>query len=233
MITQFYPAFLSGHTAPDVQVVSGQQRASTHFYTLPIQTNEALPWEQLLNTYPSLGSVQTQDPEQAAFVAGYLCHLQADWFWAEQIFEPYFGPRADWKTFRERLYFHNVLRAYLDFRVLESLNGETRTNLARVIPKTWLPFIEADHLKTWRDFLADQLKPGASLQTVEVFAARQGISVETYYHLLNNEEEMQHQIFDFLPCQVLDLYRQKIIEINIIFLNEYLTQAEGAFDASL
>ncbi len=231
-ITQYHPTFLLGHTAPDIQVVSGQKRASTHFYTLPIQTNVASPWEQLLNTHPSLDRAQFQDPEQAIFLAGYLCHLQADWFWSKQIFEPFFGPSAGWKTFRERLYLHNVLRAYLDFRVLESINEKARSDLAQATPKPWLPFIDVDHLETWRDFLADQLKPDASIQTVEVFASRQGISVDAFYHLLNTEEDMQHQIFDFLPRQVLDLYREKLVKNNITFLNEYLSQAGGAFNAS-
>lgn len=232
MITQYYPAFLVGHTAPDVQVVSGQTRESTHFYTLPLQKNNALPWESVLGAYPSLESAQIGDPEQAVFVAGYLCHLQADWFWSDQIFEPYFGPHTDWKTFRERLYLHNVLRAYLDFRFLGSLHEETRSDFARALPKDWLPFMGEDHLKSWRNFLSDQLKPGASIQTVEVFAARQGISVEAYYQMLNTEDDMQRQIFDFLPRQILDLYRQETIKYNTAFLNKYFSKTGGFFNAN-
>ncbi|MFQ5410084.1 MAG: hypothetical protein ACE5FI_16875, partial [Anaerolineales bacterium] len=30
------PAFLFGHTAPDVQTVSGQLREATHFFSIPL-----------------------------------------------------------------------------------------------------------------------------------------------------------------------------------------------------
>lgn len=230
-LTEFFPAFLLGHTAPDVQTVSGQNRESTHFYTLPIQVDDAPPWDAMIDMFPSLANAQIKDAEQVVFVAGYLCHLVADWFWAGQIFEPYFGPAASWETFRERLYLHNVLRAYLDFQVLESLNAETCLRLAGISPKEWLPFITADHLKAWRDFLADQLQPGASIQTVEVFAARQGISVENYYKLLNAEDEMQHQVFDHFSRQLLVDYWQTVLEKSVGLLNEYLTQVGGISNA--
>ncbi len=37
LLAQYGP-FLLGHTAPDVQTVSGQRREETHFYTLPPRT---------------------------------------------------------------------------------------------------------------------------------------------------------------------------------------------------
>lgn len=232
LIGTYRSTFLFGHVAPDVQVISEQSRESTHFYNLPIESDDLVPWERMLNTYSSLSNGGTWDPEQSVFVAGYLCHLQADWLWVKQIFEPYFGPGSNWKTFRERLYLHNVLRSYLDYQVLESLRIETCSELAQVNPKPWLPFVEVSHLEAWREFLANQLKPGAPIQTVEVFASRQGISAENYYQLLHAEDEMQHQVFDYLPREFLKVYWRELLIENVNLLNGYLAKVGGKFNAN-
>jgi hypothetical protein len=70
--------------------------------------------------------------------------------------------------------------------------------------------------------LAQQLQPGAVVQTVEVFAARQGISPQAYYRLLTSEEKMDAEVFARLPRENLDLYRKQLIEDNIRLLKGYL-----------
>ncbi len=51
-------------------------------------------WEVFLENYSSLSDPRQIPPEQAAFLAGYLCHLQADWLWVKDIFDPIFGPSS-------------------------------------------------------------------------------------------------------------------------------------------
>jgi hypothetical protein len=48
-----------------------------------------------------------------------------------------------------------VLRSYQDYQVLESIKRETRSGLAQVKPRAWLPFIEIRNLEGWRDYLAE------------------------------------------------------------------------------
>jgi len=231
-INTSYNAFQLGNIAPDVQVISGQTRESTHFYNLPVQIDDVPPWERILNSYSSLSWDCIKNPEKLVFVAGYLCHLQADWFWVRQIFEPYFGPDSHWKTFRERLYLHNVLRSYLDYRLMESIRPEALSGLSQSNPKAWLPFIDVEHLEAWRDFLADQLKPGAFIQTVEVFSSRQGISAENYYRILNSEDEMKNQVFNYFPRKLLEDYWRELLSENVTLLNEYLGEVGGYFNAN-
>lgn len=214
--------FLFGNTAPDVQVVSRQQREHTHFFTLPIQANHQVPWEALLAENPAVSRPATLPPEQAAFLAGYLCHLQADWFWIQDIFAPVFGPDAGWSSFYERLYLHNVLRAYLDQQVLQSLEFGIGACLKTVEPRGWLPFVEDGYLRAWRDFVSEQLQPGASVQTVEVFAERQGISPNEFYSLLHSEDQMDRQVFIHLPRSSLAAYRGQLLIENISLLNAFL-----------
>jgi Zinc dependent phospholipase C len=210
--------FLFGSTAPDVQVVSGQRREATHFFDLPIQPGDLPAWEGFLNVYPELTISNTLPGGQSAFLAGYLCHLQADWVWVKDIFSPVFGPHSDWGTFKQRLYYHNVLRAYLDWQILPGLPGNTGTNLSEVEPRGYLPFVKDQSLTEWRDLLARQLHPGATIQTVEVFSSRQGISAPEYYAVLASAERMQSEVFEHLPLERVDRYRAQVLKDNLRLL---------------
>lgn len=214
--------FLFGSTAPDVQMISGQSRQATHFLRLPIQAGDQRAWELILADYPRLAAPELLQVPQVAFLAGYLCHLQADWIWNQDIFAPIFGPRCSWGTFHERLYYHNILRAYLDQRILPGLGEGIAAYLRQVEPDGWLPFVEDHHLAAWRDFLSEQLRPGAVTQTVEVFSSRQGISVPEYYALLESEERMQHEVFAHIPLERVEIYRNVVIEENVHLLTAYL-----------
>ncbi len=57
---------------------------------------------------------------------------------------------------------------------------------------------------------------------MEVFAARQGISPEEYYRILDSQDEMDREIFSRLPRLALDLYRRQLVLQNLQFLNSYL-----------
>ncbi|HEX9090149.1 MAG TPA: hypothetical protein VF831_01600 [Anaerolineales bacterium] len=64
------PLFLFGNTAPDVQVVSGQSRQQTHFFNLPIQEGDPVPWELIQSEYPQLANPQGLPERQSTFLAG-------------------------------------------------------------------------------------------------------------------------------------------------------------------
>lgn len=214
--------FLFGSTAPDVQVVSGQRREATHFFDLPIQPGDPPAWEVFLNVYPELAISNSILAGQSAFLAGYLCHLQADWVWVKDIFTPTFGPLSAWGTFRRRLYYHNVLRAYLDQQILPGLPDNAGISLSEVEPRGYLPFVKDQALIEWRDLLAQQLHPGAAIQTVEVFSSRQGISAPEYYAVLASAERMQNEVFERLPLECVESYRVQVLKDNLCLLVDTL-----------
>ncbi|MBN2499953.1 MAG: zinc dependent phospholipase C family protein [Anaerolineales bacterium] len=220
-LAENWNAFLFGKTAPDVQVVSHQSRQDTHFYTVPpVGTTPA--WERMLSIYPALSHPGKLSPHQAAFIAGYACHLEADEAWLWDIFLPVFGPDAAWETFRQRLYLHNVMRAYLDRIVVANLPKGAGTHMQAAQPHTWLPFVEDTYLVQWRDLVAGQLQPGAKIQTVEVFAGRQGVDVNAFYQLLDSEERMDAEVFQHLPRPQLADYHSDLVLANITLLQTYL-----------
>jgi hypothetical protein len=217
--------FLFSCTAPDVQVISGGARQQTHFFNLPIIEDDLPAWEQMLVQYPQLKATELISDSQQAFIAGYLCHLQADWLWVKELFTPIFGPQCTWGTFRQRLYYHNALRAYLDLHILPGLSTGMDTCLSQIEPDGWLPFIDDAYLRQWRDLISHQLEPGAIPQTVEVFSSRQGISAPEYYALLESEDRMHTEVFAHLSLQRIQAYRLSVIRENIALLASYMASS--------
>lgn len=215
-------AFYLGNTAPDVQVISGQKRSATHFFPVPIPADAEVPWEILLSRFPDLRASRELIEAQAVFISGYLCHLQADWMWVSEIFEPIFGPSQTWASFSERLHWHNILRAFLDVEVLEDLPVDRILEIRPPGLQLWLPIIRDQDLETWWKYLCEQLEPGKSIKTFEVFAARQGIDVLEFQAKLESEEVMQENIFNHISRQQIDDYRTQLVEKNISLLYNYL-----------
>lgn len=215
-------AFLLGNTAPDVQVISGQDRSATHFFSVPIPPNSQVPWKQMVAEYSLEIRPEKNKPLKAAFTAGYLCHLQADWIWVKDIFEPVFGPRQSWETFNRRLYLHNVLRSYLDEKVIASLPPAVVDALQKTIPQSWLPFIQIEFLVKWREYISDQLQSGEKTRTIEVFASRHGIDPAAFQEMISSEERMDAEVFARISRQQLDDYRVGLLSRNISLLEDYL-----------
>ena len=188
-------AFLFGNTAPDVQTVSGQTREATHFFAVPLQSG-SLAHEAMFRAHPGLSRPDRLPPAQAAFLAGYVSHLLLDVFWVRDVFVPVFGPDVGWGSFRERLFLHNVLRAWCDRHDQAQLEGTTGPALAAVRPDHWLPFTEDKHLGRWRDVLVEQFEPGAVIRTVEVFAERGKVSPQDFETILNSDDHMSERVFN-------------------------------------
>jgi hypothetical protein len=217
--------FMLGSIAPDVQVISGQPREDTHFFNLTLYTDDQPAWWVMLNRYPDLSQTGLLTPAHMAFLAGYLCHLQADWYWVKDIFLPFFGPNCAWGSFSDRLHYHNVLRAYLDLQIQPELALDLGTDLARVSPANWLPFTPDQHLEIWRDFVSQQLHPGAAIQSVEVFSSRQGTDPYEYYTILRSPERMQQEIFSRISFERVQAYYQRTVSRNLQLLTGYLASS--------
>ncbi|MBI4769964.1 MAG: zinc dependent phospholipase C family protein [Chloroflexi bacterium] len=227
------PAFLLGNVAPDVQTLSGQARESTHFFQVPLR--DLLPaHRRLFTAWPALAHPDGLPPSQVAFLAGYICHLLLDQLWIREVFQPVFGPQASWEGFGERLYLHNVLRVYLDRSLLPRLPGNIAVCLRTAAPGDWLPFVTDRHLRAWRDFLADQLEPGAESRTVDVFARRMGREPAEFEALLDSPAELERRVFVRLSHDALDRFRLRGLAHSLQLVHTYLdsTSSEAPLSES-
>jgi len=217
---EVWSAFLLGNIAPDVQTISGQTREATHFFPVPM--GQAPPaHETLLAQHLTLRRSFEMLASRAAFVAGYLAHLMFDQFWIGEIFEPIFGPEQTWATFRERLYLHNALRAYWDANDLAQLPAPTGGELRAAAPSSWLPFVTDEHLRAWRNLIADQLYPDQPIRTVEVFAERMKVDAQAFAALISSPAEMQRRVFDRVPSERLAHYRAQALARSARLIEAY------------
>jgi len=217
--------FLLGHTAPDVQTVSGQTREETHFYTIPRVSPPASEgirpaYESLFAAHPVLARAESLPPSQAAFVAGYIAHLLLDELWLDAIFQRYFLP--DWAPWRERSFSHNVLRTWMDRQDQQRLNGSIATALRKAEPQGWLPFVSDRHLRAWRDWLVEQLGPGRSVRTAEVFARRMGVSAVEMEAVLMSPQQMETRVFRHIPRAALQSFRDTGYERSVALIGWYI-----------
>lgn len=212
--------FLLGHTAPDVQTISRQGREETHFYTIPRSTDRPAS-ETLFAAYPTLARAETLPPARAAFITGYIAHLLLDELWLEDIFLHYFM-RQEWASLRERLFLHNVLRTWVDARDQRRLDGGLVAALREAEPRGWLPFVGDEHLRAWRDWLAEQLGPGRGVQTAEVFARRMGVTVTKLEAILESPQQMEERIFCHIPRTALQSFHETGYERSVALIGWYL-----------
>ena len=228
LLTQQRGPFLLGHTAPDVQTVSGQRRDETHFYSIP-RTSDRPAHETLFAAHPALAHAELLPPAQAAFVAGYIAHLLLDELWLDDVFLHYFWqdggthrtePRA--KVLRERIFPHNVLRTWMDRQDQQRLNGSVVTALRETEPQDWLPFVGDEHLRVWRDWLVGQIGPGGSVQTAEVFAQRMGVPVAEVEAVLRSPQQMEERVFRHIPRAALRSFHDTGYARSVALVDWYI-----------
>ena len=225
--------FLLGHTAPDVQSVSGQRRDESHFYTIPrpprlgrspvgayASTRHRPAYKALFAAHPSLARAESLPPAQAAFVAGYIAHLLLDELWLDDIFQRYF--LLDWAPLRERLFLHNVLRIWMDRRDRRRLDSDVAMALREAEPRDWLPFVSDEHLLAWRDWLVEQLGPGQSMQTAAVFARRMGVSAAELEKVSRSPQQMEERIFRHVSRAALQSFHDTGYERSTTLIVQYL-----------
>jgi len=70
-------------------------------------------------------------------------------------------------------------------------------------------------------------KPDAAVQTVAVFAARQGLGVEAFTRLLDSEERMQREVFIHLSPHQIETYCSRLVDESVQLVRRYLGQPQG------
>ncbi len=211
--------FLLGHTAPDVRTVSGQKREACHFYTVP-RTSDRPAYLALFDEHPSLRRIDTLSSPQIAFIAGYITHLLLDELWLDDVFHRFL--LQDWGTLAERLFLHNVLRTWIDHRAQEDLDEDLASTLREVQPQGWLPFVDDEHLRVWRDWLVEQLARDRRMDTAAVLADRMGIPAEEIEAVVQSPTQMQKRVFRHFPRSALKSFRQKGYERSIKLVDWYI-----------
>lgn len=221
LLTTHCGPFLLGNTAPDVRNISPVSRRDTHFYPIPPDPRRP-SMQTMLQTWPSLADPAQLPPAQAAFVAGYLAHLWFDEFWHMSIVYPYYVEKDDWGTHRARFDVYNVLLGYLDVEDKAVLDASVGPALQTAEPAGWLPFVSDADLVAWRDFLAEQLRPGENSRTVAIMARRAHMDPVDFAALISDEERMEREVFIRTPRAAVEQAYTEGAAGSVGVANEYL-----------
>jgi hypothetical protein len=216
------PAFYLGNVAADFQTIADVPREATHFYKLP-PARDTVAHERILQAYPQLADAAALAPDQSAFIAAYRAHLLLDQLWYWDVLIPYFVDASHWDAdHRQRFLVHNTLLTYLDKLDFETLPPEAGSTLAEAHPHRWLPFAGDGDLIRWRDMLVQQLQPGATIQTIAIYAERMRLQPAAFAAHLENRQWMEEQVFSKAPLEEVQAVITRGVAQSVDLINDYL-----------
>lgn len=231
-IDRALPAFYLGHVAADFQTIADIPREATHFYHLP-PARETIAHERMLQSYPQLAQTKHMTVDHAVFVAAYRSHLLLDQLWYWDVLIPYFMEASHWEAdHRQRFLVHNTLLTYLDKLALESLPPDAGVTLAAARPHRWLPFAGDGDLIRWREMLVDQLQPGATIQTIAIYAERMRLQPAAFAANLANPQWMQEQVFSKAPLEEVQAIITEGVTQSVALISDYLCEASNATETT-
>jgi hypothetical protein len=149
-------AFFLGATAPDIRVITRNDREVTHFFRLADLADQDSV-ERMFREHPGLATPAGMDAAVQAFIAGYLTHLVLDQTFIDEIYRPHFGALSERADDPQANVLDRALQYELDRRDREDevAMEEIRAELARCAPVRGIPFIEDAHLVEWRTVSED------------------------------------------------------------------------------
>ncbi len=192
-------AFLLGSIAADARINGDLTREATHFYSYDKGITQH-PWRVMVEQNPVLSHPLTL--EQRTFVAGYVAHLSVDEIWSLDMLGPHFA-QGQWGDQKFRFLMLHIILIYMDERDYHQIQSWQPDVLARATPDHWLPFMSDETLMGWRDFIADQIKPGGLSMTLDVFGKRINKQPQELRAILDVPEQMQSNLWANIPTEVL------------------------------
>ncbi|MCP5098596.1 MAG: hypothetical protein GY943_23850 [Chloroflexi bacterium] len=221
LLTQQQSALFFGSIAPDFPAICDLPRIESHFYAMPPAPDHDA-FQEMLLACPQLANGQELAPVHAVFIAAYGAHLMFDLIWFRDIVMPWIiAPKnLGERPYRQLLHF--ALLTYLDELAFASLTNTAVSTLSTSIPNNWLPFTDNATLIQWRDLVGKQLQPGATLETIPIFAARLQLAPETFAAYVHDQTWMQTNLFDKLPIDKIQETLKTAVPLSIDCLSHYL-----------
>ena len=144
-------AYLLGSTAPDIRVITRQDRRSTHFFDLDVFEHQDSV-AAFFAEHPGLGDAAALNPETRAFVAGYVSHLVLDEQYITRVYRRFFA-RHEAIGGKLRA---NVMDRLLQFDLVRAhgadpeLQRQLCAALGCTVENIEAGFVEGETLERWR-----------------------------------------------------------------------------------
>lgn len=168
ILTENMGCYLIGSTAPDVRVITRQERERYHFAPLEFEAVGA-GIAGLFDQYPEL-QVTAHAPTRS-FVAGYITHLVLDEAWITKMYRPFFGADGIFETEQDGAVMDRVMQMELDCMTMRGIDG-LMMHLASFDGRVDVPFIERCVLVDWREWVVHFLGQEFSWERLRFMARR-------------------------------------------------------------
>lgn len=222
-------AYYVGATSPDIRVLTRWDRERTHFFDLN-DFGEQSGVAGIFREHPELAAPDRLKPGTAAFVAGYISHLEMDETWILDIYRPCFGQRSPIKGDVLANLLDRVLQYELDRREREDAAAvaEIRRDLLASAVNVAVGFIDEDTLLRWRDLSADVLCRSTDWDRFGVMASRHlrayGVeSEEDIAHFLRNIPDLLDQAIGRVTPERIEAFQERSRRRALAAMREYLS----------
>lgn len=149
-------AYYLGATTPDIRIITRWDRERTHFFKLD-EFGEQHGVHRLFEQEPSLRDASRLDASTAAFMSGYISHLEMDESYICEIYRPVFGRESEIGGDVMANVMDRLLQFELDRRDRE--DGEKVEEIRRALAETAVEvsvgFIARETLLEWRKVSVD------------------------------------------------------------------------------
>lgn len=222
---------LLGSTAPDIRAMTKWDRELTHFAPLSLET-VGTGTRRMFELYPELADGRNQNDATRAFVLGYVSHLTADEVWITTMFRPHFSSEntlADSEV--EAQIWDRALQLEMDRRAHKRTDG--LSNAGAVICSgeqgVDIDFISAEVLGEWRQWVARFMSWEFDWQRLKRALNRMYRDNDDVQHIVDKFlAEMPaslEAVYDRVPREKLDTYRQAALDQTLLQVKEYLGEA--------
>ena len=225
-------AFLLGSVSPDIRIITRAKRDDTHFVKLDFQ-REGEGLEGLFNLHPHLAQAADLTESTRAFIVGYASHLFADELWILNLYRPYFGNRDVFQDHIRGDLMDRALQLELDRREQLNLGGLETLHplLANAEEDVEVGFISSSTMCEWRQWVEGALGWSFTWDRLRFMARRVGARNndqseaplnEMVEEFLESVSQGLELIYQEIPRERLDAFREECIEHLLKFAREYL-----------
>jgi len=208
-------AYYLGATTPDIRVLTKWDRWKTHFFDFDNFDHQSSV-ENLFLEYPDLATPEGKSKAAAAFLCGYISHLEIDEAWICDIYRPCFGERSPLKGDVLANLLDRVLQFELDRRNRggAEIESELRDEIRTATVEEAIGFLDKDTLLEWREVSADVVSREASWDRFGVLASRHlrayGVESENdIAHFLENIPDLLDQSIQAVTPERIEAFEER------------------------
>lgn len=211
--------FLLGSTAPDMHVITTENREKYHFSTLSVK-KIGTSLDNILAKFPELRNIREQNPETQAFFAGYISHLIADEIWINRIFRPFFGNKSIYPDEIFGQLMDRAVQLDMDKQAWPILNNSL-VYIKNATNDLNINFIKNNILYKWREWITQFLSSDFNWQRLNFMAkriAKRNSNTSVYKmadYFLESVDDNLKQTYSKLSKNVIIQYEKETIDTTV------------------